>query len=94
MVIPGPPDGGSTTAGDLAATAAGEVAEVTQDTVEEMGRFAQYIQDSIPKLAGFGMRVLIALAVFFIGRIIIGWIQRVVRRSLERSSALSTVQCG
>jgi small conductance mechanosensitive channel len=87
MVIPGPPDGGSTTAGDLAATAAGEVAEVTQDTVEEMGRFAQYIQDSIPKLAGFGMRVLIALAVFFIGRIIIGWIQRVVRRSLERSSA-------
>lgn len=87
MVIPGPPDGGSTSAGDLAATAAGEVAEVTQDTVEEMGRFAQYIQDSIPKLAGFGMRVLIALAVFFIGRIIIGWIQRVVRRSLERSSA-------
>ena len=87
MVIPGPPDGGSTTAGDLAATAAGEVAEVTQDTVEEMGRFAQYIQDSIPKLAGFGMRVLIALALFFIGRIIIGWIQRVVRRSLERSSA-------
>lgn len=87
MVIPGPPGGGSTTAGDLAATAAGEVAEVTQDTVEEMGRFAQYIQDSIPKLAGFGMRVLIALAVFFIGRIIIGWIQRVVRRSLERSSA-------
>lgn len=80
-------DGGSNAANDVAETAAVEVAEVTQDTVEEMGRFAQYIQDSIPKLAGFGVRVLIALAVFFIGRIIIRWIQKLVRRSLERSSA-------
>ena len=89
MVIPVPPSGGqgTTTAGEVAATAAGEVAEVTQDTVEEMGRFAQYIQDSIPKLAGFGMRVLIALAVFFAGRIVIRWIQKLVRRSLERSGA-------
>ncbi len=89
MVIPVPPSGGqgTTTAGEVAATAAGEVAEVTQDTVEEMGRFAQYIQDSIPKLAGFGVRVLVALAVFFIGRIVIRWIQKLVRRSLERSSA-------
>lgn len=89
MVIPVPPSGGqgTTTAGEVAATAAGEVAEVTQDTVEEMGRLAQYIQDSIPKLAGFGVRVLVALAVFFIGRIVIRWIQKLVRRSLERSSA-------
>ena len=89
MVIPVPPSGGqgTTTAGEVAATAAGEVAEVTQDTVEEMGRFAQYIQDSIPKLAGFGVRDLVALAVFFIGRIVIRWIQKLVRRSLERSSA-------
>lgn len=87
MVIPAPPNGASKTAGDVAATAAVEVAEVTQDTVEEVGRFAQYIQDSIPKLAGFGMRVLIALAVFFIGRIVIRWIQKLVRRSLERSGA-------
>lgn len=88
MVIPGPPSGGGqTTASGVAATAVVEVAEVTQDTVAEVGRFAQYIQDSIPKLAGFGMRVLIALAVFFVGRIVIRWIQKLVRRSLERSSA-------
>ena len=80
-------DEGSITANEVAEKAAGEVAEVTQDTVEEVGRFARYIQDSIPKLAGFGVRVLIALAVFFIGRIIIRWIQKLVRRSLERSSA-------
>ncbi len=87
MAIPGAWDGGGTTADNVAATTAVEVAEVTQDTVEEVGRFAKYIQDSIPKLAGFGVRVLIALAVFFVGRIIIGWIQKLVRRSLERSSA-------
>ncbi len=89
MVIPMPSEagGGITTAGDVAATAAVEVKEVTQDTVEEVGRLAQFIQDSIPKLAGFGVRVLIALAVFFVGRIIIKWIQKLVRRSLERSNA-------
>ncbi len=88
MAIPcSPSGGGQATASEVAATAAVEVAEVTQDTVEEVGRFAQYIQDSIPKLAGFGMRVLIALAVFFAGRIVIRWIQKLVRRSLERSGA-------
>ncbi len=89
MVIPMPSEagGGITTAGDVAVTAAVEVKEVTQDTVEEVGRLAQFIQDSIPKLAGFGVRILIALAVFFVGRIVIRWIQKLVRRSLERSSA-------
>ena len=86
MAIPVGPDGGTIT-DNVTATAAVEVAEVTQDTVEEVSRFAQYIHDSIPKLAGFGMRVLIALAVFFVGRIVIRWIQKLVRRSLERSSA-------
>lgn len=89
MVIPMPSEagGGITTAGDVAVTAAVEVKEVTQDTVEEVGRLAQFIQDSITKLAGFGVRILIALAVFFVGRIVIRWIQKLVRRSLERSSA-------
>lgn len=86
-MVPMPADGGTTTASDVAVTAAVEVKEVTQDTVKEVSRLAQYIQDSIPKLAGFGVRVLIALAVFFAGRIVIRWIQKVVRRSLERSNA-------
>ncbi len=86
-MVPVPVSGTETTAGDVAATAVVEVAEVTQDTVEEVNRLAQYIQDSIPKLAGFGVRVLIALAVFFLGRIVIRWIQKLVRRSLERSGA-------
>ena len=64
-----------------------EVAEVTQQTVKEVSRFAQYIQDHIPTLIGFGIRVLLALVFFFIGRILIKWIRKIVRRSIERSSA-------
>ena len=64
-----------------------EVTEVTQQTVKEVSRFAQYIQDNIPTLIGFGIRVLLALAFFFIGRILIKWIRKIVRRSIERSSA-------
>ncbi len=89
MAVPIPDSGApaSTAASEVAVSTAAEVAEVTQDTVEEVGRFAQYIQDSIPKLAGFGVRVLIALVIFFAGRIVIRWIQKLVRRSLERSGA-------
>ena len=64
-----------------------EVTEVTQQTVKEVSRFAQYIQDNIPTLIGFGIRVLLALVFFFIGRILIKWSRKIVRRSIERSSA-------
>lgn len=86
-MVPAPVSGTESAVGKVAATTVVEVAEVTQDTVEEVNRLAQYIQDSIPKLAGFGVRVLIALAVFFLGRIVIRWMRKLVRRSLERSSA-------
>ena len=69
-----------------------EVAEVTQQTVKEVSRFAQYIQDNIPTLIGFGIRVLLALVFFFIGRILIKWIRKIVRRSIERSSAYKGVE--
>lgn len=64
-----------------------QVVEVTQETVDEVNALVQYIQNSIPNLIGFGLKVLIALLFFFIGRLLIRWIRKVVRRSLERSSA-------
>lgn len=63
-----------------------QVAEVTQETVDEVNAFVQYFQDSIPGLIGFSVKVLIALVVFAIGRIIIKWVRKIVRKSLERSS--------
>lgn len=71
----------------MATETTNEVAEVTQDTVEEMNQFVQYIQNSVPSMIGFGIRVLMALVAFFIGRMIIKWIRKIVRRSLERSNA-------
>ena len=59
----------------MATETTNEVAEVTQDTVEEMNQFVQYIQDSVPSMIGFGIRVLMALVAFFIGRMIIKWIR-------------------
>lgn len=62
-----------------------EVVETTQDTVEEVSRFTSYIQENIPALISFGLRVVFAILFFFIGRMVIGWIRRIVKKSLERS---------
>lgn len=64
-----------------------EVTEVTQEAVENANEFVQYFQDHIPSLIGFGIKVLIALIAFFIGRILIKWVRKIVRASLERSEA-------
>lgn len=64
-----------------------EVAEVTSEAAKEVNRLAQYINDNIPNLIGFGMKVLMAIVVFVIGQKVIKFIRKIVRRSLERSSA-------
>ncbi len=63
-----------------------EVTEVTAEAVEEMGKLAQYVNEHIPTLIGFGIRVLLALVVFFIGSKIIKLLRKIVRRSLQKSS--------
>lgn len=64
-----------------------EVTEATQEAVKQVNQLTQYIQDSIPSLITFGVKVLMALVAFFIGRLIIKWIRKIVRRSFERSAA-------
>lgn len=63
-----------------------EVVQTTQDTVEEVSKFTAYIQDHIPAMISFGIKVLVAIIFFCIGRIVIKWIRKIVRKSLERSS--------
>lgn len=62
-------------------------AETAGDAVQEVGRLTAYLQDHIPDIIGFGLRVLFALLFFCVGRIVIGWIRKVVKRSLNRSKA-------
>ena len=64
-----------------------EVTDATQEAVKQVNRLTQYVQDSIPGLITFGLKVLAALVAFFIGRLVIRWIRKIVRRSFERSGA-------
>ena len=64
-----------------------EVTEATQQAVKQVNQITQYLQDSIPGLITFGLEVLAALVAFFIGRLVIKWIRKIVRRSFERSEA-------
>lgn len=64
-----------------------EVTDATQEAVKQVNQLTQYVQDSIPGLITFGLKVLAALAAFFIGRLVIRWIRKIVRRSFERSGA-------
>ena len=45
-----------------------EVTDATQEAVKQVNQLTQYVQDSIPGLITFGLKVLAALVAFFIGR--------------------------
>ena len=61
--------------------------KTTQDTVKEVSQFTTYLQNHIPDLISFGIKVVFALVFFFIGRIVICWIRKLVRKSMQRSGA-------
>ena len=54
---------------------------------EEIDRFQRYIDEYLPGVAAFGLRVLMALVVFFVGTRLIKLLRRIVRRSMERAGA-------
>lgn len=61
--------------------------KTTQDTVKEVSQFTTYLQNHIPDLISFGIKVVFALVFFFIGRIVIRWIRKLVRKSMQSSGA-------
>ena len=63
------------------------VQEVTSEATQEVNQFVQFFEDHIPDLVAFGVRVLLALILFFVGSKIIKWIRKVVRKSFERTNA-------
>lgn len=65
---------------------ANEVVQTAQDAVEEVNRFTSFFQDNIPAIIGFGVKVILAIVFFCIGRIVIHWIRKIVRKSLEKST--------
>lgn len=71
----------------VAEEAAEAAAETAGEAVQEVSRLTSYIQDSIPDLVSFGMKVVFAILFFCIGRILIKWARKLVKRSLARSRA-------
>lgn len=63
-----------------------EVIETTNEAAEDVNVFIQYLQDHIPNLIGFAIEIVLALIFFFLGRIMIKWIRKLVRKMLERSN--------
>ena len=56
-----------------------ESAEASMNEVEaNVSGLVQYLQDHIPDMVSFGIRLLIALLIFLIGRFLIRWIRKSV----------------
>ncbi len=51
----------------------------------EINETAAYVQEQIPFIIDFGIKVLVAILFFFLGRVAIKWLRKLVRRSFNRS---------
>ena len=61
--------------------------EVTAEATKEVNGLFQFVEDNIPTIISFGIKVLLALVFFFVGGKIIKWRRKVVKRAVERTGA-------
>lgn len=61
-------------------------AEATNEAAQDVNQFVQVIQENIPNIIGFGMKVILALVFFFLGGKVIKWLRKIVRSSFERTN--------
>lgn len=65
-----------------------KTSDVSAEEVQhEVNALVQFVQDHIPNLIAYGIRILIALVIFMIGRFLIKWIRKRVRHSFDRTNA-------
>ena len=62
-----------------------DTTEITEETTKEVNAFLQQLQNHSPSLINMGIKVVVSLVVFFVGRILINWFRRIVRKAFERS---------
>lgn len=60
-------------------------ATTSETTVKEANKLLDTIEGYIPKVIDFGVNVIIALVIFFIGKIIINWLLKVCNKFLEKA---------
>lgn len=56
-----------------------------KENLKEILNIKDYLSNQLPAVIGFGLKVILAIFVFFIGRKVIRWIIKVVRKSLEKA---------
>lgn len=61
-------------------------AEATNEAAQEVNQFVQLVQDNIPNIIGFGIKVILALVFFFLGSKVIKWLRKIAGRSFERTN--------
>lgn len=64
-----------------------ETVLTTGDIAQKTGIFQQYMEDKIPVLISLGIKVVLALLVFYVGSRMIGWVRRIARKSMERANS-------
>ena len=55
------------------------------DNIKEILNLKEYIADQIPAIVWFGLKVVLAIIVFFVGRKLIRWAVKLMKRSMERA---------
>lgn len=70
--------------GDAVPEEVKEAAEVMQNT--SFDKVLDWFQGQIPTLIKFGIRLCIFLLIFFVGRKLIKWITKIVKKALQKSS--------
>lgn len=71
-------------------TAAEKVQDIVQspeEVAEDVNQFVQWFEDQIPAMMSFGIKVVLAIVFFFIGRAVIHGVQKLVKHSMQRANA-------
>lgn len=56
----------------------------TVEIVEDINKYQQYISEQLPVITKFCIKVVVAIAAFYIGQKLIKWILRTIRQSMEK----------
>ena len=64
-----------------------DVVQSPEEVAKDVNRFVQWFEDQIPTLISFGIKVVLAIVFFFIGRAVIHGIQKMVKHSMQRANA-------
>lgn len=62
-----------------------QVAKAVQEKAEEVNQFMEFINGKIPAMLDFGLKLVIAAIIFFIGSRVISLLQKLLKRSFRRT---------